>query len=294
LKLSITVAQPDELSTVLEILDDAASWLQSQGIDQWPASFTGDATWRTDRIRSYIEHGMTILARNDAGEAVATVTLSKAADPQFAHGWPDGPDTGGYVFRMAVRRAAAGHDIGGTLLDWAGEQVAAWGKKWLRLDVHRFNQSLQEYYQRHGFTKVAEVTAPDLTVPGRIRGSGTLMQRAVGLGEHVNRYEDAEGLAAEWLRAASFVDDMRKPEPTPDDVWNDALEAAASALEQQSTPIAAKAAQEVRTAKLADETTRITNAWNVALQQAARALEVRASHIKQENGMYYRALTGKD
>jgi hypothetical protein len=153
---------------------------------------------------------------------------------------------------------------------------------------------LQEYYQRHGFAKVAEVTAPDLTVPGRIRGSGTLMQRTVGLGDHMNRYEDAEGLAAAWLRAASFVDDMRKAEPTSDNVWNDALETAASALEQQETPIAAEAAAVVRDAKVADTATRITNSWNVALQQAARALEVKASHIKQANGMYYRALTGKD
>ncbi|MFC0540643.1 GNAT family N-acetyltransferase [Kutzneria chonburiensis] len=294
MKLSIKVAQPDELSAVLEILDDAAGWLQTRGIDQWPASFTADATWRTDRIRSYIEHGMTFLARNEAGQAVATVTLSKAADPQFAHGWPDGPETGGYVFRMAVRRSAAGNDIGGQLLDWASSQVATWGKKWLRLDVHRFNQSLQEYYKRHGFAKIAEVTAPDLTAPGRTRGSGALMQRAVGSGEHVNTYEDVEGLAAAWLRAASFVDEMRRSEITADYLCNEALETAASALEKQATPIAAEAAAEVRSGKVADESVRIYDSWNVALEQASRGLEVKASHIRQANGMYYRSLTGKN
>ncbi|MGH3889401.1 MAG: GNAT family N-acetyltransferase [Pseudonocardiaceae bacterium] len=81
-----------------------------------------------------------------------------------------------YIFRMAVARRAAGHDIG-KLLDWAAAEVARWGHPWLRLDVHRQNKELREYYERHGFIKVAEVTAPDLSVPGRTRGSGTLMQR---------------------------------------------------------------------------------------------------------------------
>lgn len=292
MKLSIDVAQPDELPIVLQILDDAAGWLKERGIDQWPASFTSDATWRTNRIRSYVEHGMTFLARDEGGEPVATVTLSKAADPQFAHGWPDGPDTGGYVFRMAVKRSAAGHDIGGALLDWAAKQVAAWGKKWLRLDVHRHNQSLQDYYKRHGFIKVAEVTAEDLTVPGRIRGSGALMQRAVGLGEHVSRY-DPDGLAAAWIEAANFVANIQETEPVScDDPWNSALEIAASALEKRRSPIAAEAAQALRELKRADGHSALVDPWDVALQQASRALEVRASQIKQANGMYYRTLTG--
>jgi GNAT superfamily N-acetyltransferase len=295
LKISVEVAEPNELPTVLEILDDAAAWLKEQGIDQWPASFTGDATWRTDRIRSYIEHGMTYLARTEAGEPVATVTLSKAADPQFAHGWQDGPETGGYVFRMAVKRSAAGHDIGGRLLDWAGEQVASWGKKWLRLDVHRYNQPLQRYYERHGFTKVAEVTAPDLTIPGRIRGSGALMQRGVGSGADVNRYDDAEGSAAAWIQAANFVANMRDAQPeTSDDAWDSALETAAKALENQPSHIASEAAQVLRDMKHAGESPTVSDPWNTALVQGARALEVKASHIKQANGMYYRTLTGTD
>jgi ribosomal protein S18 acetylase RimI-like enzyme len=175
-ELSIKVAGSDELSTVLEILDDAAAWLGEQGIDQWPLSFSEDSTWRTDRIRAYIEDGRTYLVRAASGP-VATFTLTRTADPQFAHGWPDGPDVGGYIFRMAVRRRAAGQNIGTKILDWAGVEVASWGRLWLRLDVHRHNKNLQAYYEKRGFVVVAEVTAPDLTTAGRTRGSGTLMQR---------------------------------------------------------------------------------------------------------------------
>lgn len=251
--ISIEVAVPGELQAVLSLLDDAAAWLRKRGIDQWPASFSGDATWRTERIRSYIEHGQTYLARDkSSGRAIGTFTLSSAADPQFAHGWPDGPEDAGYLFRMAVSRSAAGQDLGSYLLDWAGREVGRWGKRWLRIDVHRHNQRLQEYYRRHGFDKVAEVTAPDLTIPGRTRGSGTLMQREVPKSqrEMAENY-DKDGTAAIWVEASNYVRGMQLDDPP-----------------------------------------RSATAWNDALEQAARALDRIASEVKQRNGMYYRTMSG--
>jgi GNAT superfamily N-acetyltransferase len=248
---SVSAANPDELPTVVAILDDAARWLHERGIEQWPESFSGDATWRTDRIRSYIEHGLTYLARDESGQPIATFTLSRAADPQFAHGWPGGPEDAGYIFRMAVLREAAGRGVGGQLLDWAADAVGKWGFSWLRLDVHRFNPELQAYYSRRGFEKVGEVTAPDLTIPGRIRGSGTLMQRATAKGNGVEAKGnyDPDGSAAIWLEAANYVRGMMLEQP----------------------PVSPAA-------------------WNDALTQASRALERHAIEIRQSSGMYYRAM----
>lgn len=252
MEVTVEAARPDEISAVVALLDEAAAWLKDRGIDQWPASFSGDATWRTDRIRSYIEHGLTYLARDRSGQPVGTFTLTPAADPQFAHGWPNGPENSGYLFRMAVSRRASGRDLGGKLLDWAAREVARWGKKWLRIDVHRLNPDLQEYYRQHGFTKVAEVTAPDLTIPGRTRGSGTLMQREVLEEERVSgKIYDPNGAAATWVEASNYVRGMQLGDPP-----------------QSAT------------------------AWNDALEQAARALDRIASEVKQANGMYYRTLTG--
>ncbi len=247
-------ARPEELGDVVKILDDAAGWLRDQGIEQWPDSFSEDATWRMDRIRSYVECGLTYLVKDESGLSLATFTLSSAADPQFAHGWPDSPDLGGYVFRMAVLRSAAGRDLGNVMLDYAGAQVGRWGKPWLRIDVHRHNRKLQEYYERRGFVKVAEVTAPDLSIPGRIRGSGTLMQRpsVEGVQPMASADYDPDGTAAIWLEASNAVRKLKLTEPPSD-----------------------------------------SNAWNTALDQAARVLERHALEIRQANGMYYRALTGR-
>lgn len=248
--LRVELAHEEDLPDVLAILDDAAEWLKRQGIDQWPTSFSRDATWRTDRIKAYVRQGCTYLVREPGGNAVATFTLSPGADPQFAHGWPDGPDSGGYVFRMAVRRAVAGQNIGSRILDWAGREVGKWGRRWLRVDVHRHNPALQAYYERLGFSRVAEVTAPDLSIPGRIRGSGTLMQRPAETGEEVvsDQY-DPHGTAGALIEAANMITQLRSDSPPT-----------------------------------------VEDPWNTALEQAARLLETEAIRIKQAGGMYHRAM----
>lgn len=177
--LDIRPARSDELAVVLALLDEAAAWLQDKGIDQWPASFTQDATWRMERIKAYVDEGNTYLAYDPTGNAVGTFTVTERADPEFAHGWPDGPENALYLFRMAVTRSASGNDVGSALLDWAAQEAGRRGKKWLRIDIHRLNPELRRYYEQRGFSKVGEVLAPDPTVSGRIRGSGTLMERPV-------------------------------------------------------------------------------------------------------------------
>lgn len=181
--LRIEQAQASDLGTVLSVLDEAAQWLSERGIEQWPARFSGDATWRIDRIRDYLEAGQTYLMREDEHVA-ACMTLTPDADPDYAHAWPDGPQAGGYVHRMATRNVYRGRDLGNLMLDWAGHQVAGWPRPWLRLDCHRHNRDLQVYYERRGFQRVATVESPDPTVPGRIRGSGALYQRPARLLDH--------------------------------------------------------------------------------------------------------------
>jgi hypothetical protein len=56
---------------------------------------------------------------------------------------------------MAVTRELAGVDIGGTLLNWASERVAAAEKRWLRLDAWKDNLGLHRYYKRQGFVLIA-------------------------------------------------------------------------------------------------------------------------------------------
>ncbi len=266
--LSVDQASPDELPLVLELLDEAARWLNQRGIKQWPARFTGAEDWRIERIRAYIENGHTWLVRINA-IAVATFTLS-AADPDYADGWPDGPDTGLYIYRMAIRREFAGHDIGGHILDRSSARAAALGYRWLRLDCHRDNLALQGYYTAHGFERVGTlVRVIDDPVSGDangryVRASGALFQRPAG--SIVISYPKQKG-------GLAVTSDRNDPHNEAA-IWQDA-----------STIV---------TSLKTDDQPQDPDAWNTALDQAARILERQAMEIRQRNGVYYRPLTGND
>lgn len=261
--LTFDQAQPDELATVLGILDDAAAWLGRQHIKQWPPQFSGVKDWRSERIEGYVAAGQTWLVRNH-GTPVATFTLSEKSDPDFADGWPDGPDDALYIFRMAVLRSSAGRQIGTRILNWASARAKDESMRWLRLDCHRRNLALQHYYERHGFERVGTlirvVQTPDDGQPFT-RNSGALYQRTAGTvifpdqdrqaDDMTDRY-DPTGEAAVWAAASDLVITLRRDD--------DAAE---------------------------------TAAWNAAIEQAARVLDSESRAIRQRDGMYFRVISGQ-
>lgn len=256
--LTFNQATPDELPEVLETLNDAARWLSRRNIHQWPAEFGNAGDWRTVRIAKYIQSGQTWIVRF-GGEPVAAFSLTDAADPDFAHGWPHEGGEALYIFRMAVRRAWSGRDIGGRILDWASVKARAEGKAWLRLDCHRHNRALQRYYEDRGFIRVGTaISTIDDNGKPYTRGSGALYQRPAGAmhclvstkGSFMQDRYDPTGEASIWQQAAELIT---------------TLKVAGDDMEQ----------------------------WNAAIEQAARVVENEARAIRQRDGMYYRVISGR-
>jgi len=135
-KVEIRRATQDDLAIVLRVLDDAAAWLSSRGIHQWPVAF--EPHW----ISPDIEAGETWLALKD-DSPVATLTLGWS-DPL----WPD-DGRAGYVHRLARKRDTPG--LGDALLDWVAEQVEIRGRDFIRLDCVATNQVLRAYYEDRAF-----------------------------------------------------------------------------------------------------------------------------------------------
>ncbi|MFF4447137.1 GNAT family N-acetyltransferase [Streptomyces sp. NPDC001502] len=81
-----------------------------------------------------------------------------------------------FVNKLTVARSYAGLNLGGRLLDWAGDRAYRAGAAWLRLDAWTTNEQLQRYYLRHGFEHVRTVTDGG-AVNGGPRVSGWLAQR---------------------------------------------------------------------------------------------------------------------
>ncbi len=143
--VTINRAGPADLDAVMELLEEAARWLQRRGIDQWPA-------WLPRQpVVEAIERGEVYLARLD-GQPAGTLILRPALQWPDTAIWGEVPDDAAYVHSLAVRRAFAGRGLGRQLLDWAAGMASGAGKRYLRLDCMAENPALNDYYRRAGFS----------------------------------------------------------------------------------------------------------------------------------------------
>jgi GNAT superfamily N-acetyltransferase len=163
----------EDLGAVIDLLEDAKTWLGKQGSDQWQYATNVEA------LRGSIVAGECWLIVDETLGTVGTASLDENADPEF---WvaEDQPSDALYVHRMIVRRSQAGRNLGGAILDWAADQAWHRGKRWLRLDAWRTNATLADYYRNQGFAWVRTVELPH-------RRSGILFQRPAAPVSDANR-----------------------------------------------------------------------------------------------------------
>ncbi|GAB2616342.1 hypothetical protein GCM10027168_56040 [Streptomyces capparidis] len=179
----ITLAEAADLPRLLRFRTDAAAWLASLGVDQWSTPFPAE------HIAASVRAGEVFLIReSEEADAAATVTLDHNIDPELWDLWTpeERAEPALYVHKLTVDRRYAGHDLGGRILDWAGDRAARQGAKWLRLDAWTTNVRLHRYYLRHGFEHVR-------TTPNPYEVSGWLAQRPARLAEH--GFDDRTSLA---------------------------------------------------------------------------------------------------
>ncbi|MFD5802168.1 GNAT family N-acetyltransferase [Streptomyces sp. NPDC127020] len=173
--MRICSAQPHDLAKLLAFRQEAAAWLSRLGTDQWQRPYPAD------KLLATIETGEVFMVR-DGNVTAATITLTpEAEEGLWAADELQEPSL--FINKLTVARTHAGHNLGGRLLDWAGDRAHRAGAKWLRLDAWTTNTDLQAYYLRHGFSHVRTVHQ-GLAVNGGPRVSGWLAQRATGPTAH--------------------------------------------------------------------------------------------------------------
>lgn len=142
----------EDVDEIVDVLSEAARWLISRRIFQWPDPFP------RARVARLVERGEFRVARAD-GETVGVLALLWS-DPAF---WGEQPEDAGYVHALAVRRAWGGRGVGARLLEWAEGEIGAAGRSFLRLDCMAENGALQRYYTGLGFEPRGEVEVDDFT-----------------------------------------------------------------------------------------------------------------------------------
>ncbi|MET7679604.1 GNAT family N-acetyltransferase [Streptomyces sp. NPDC005423] len=166
--MRIVPARPGDLPELLAFRAEAAGWLSRRGTDQWQLPYPAHRLLRT------IEDGVVFLVL-DGSVTAATITVTPDGEAGL---WTaqELSEPSLYVNKLSVARTHAGRNVGGRLLDWAGDRARRAGAEWLRLDAWTTNEGLQAYYLRQGFHHVRTVLDGKAVNRGP-RVSGWLAQR---------------------------------------------------------------------------------------------------------------------
>ncbi|WJV47875.1 GNAT family N-acetyltransferase [Streptomyces flavofungini] len=181
--MRIIPAQPGDVSALLAFRAEAAAWLSRFGTDQWQRPYPAD------KLLENIRAG-TVFMVLDADATAATITLTPEAEEGL---WTEQElaEPSLFINKLSVARTYAGQNLGGRLLDWAGDRAYRAGATWLRLDAWTTNKDLQAYYLRQGFEHVRTVLE-GAAINGGPRVSGWLAQRQTRPTEHVFTDETPE------------------------------------------------------------------------------------------------------
>ncbi|GAA2994169.1 GNAT family N-acetyltransferase [Streptomyces fulvorobeus] len=173
--MKIIPARPDDVTKLLAFRGEAAAWLTRLGSDQWQRPYPAD------RLLATIEAGSVFMV-TDGDVTAATITLTSDVEEGM---WTDEElsEPSRFVTKLTVARTHAGQNLGGRLLDWAGDRAYRDGAKWLRLDAWTTNMALQRYYLQQGFEHVRTVRDGG-AVNGGPRVSGWLAQRPTAPADH--------------------------------------------------------------------------------------------------------------
>lgn len=140
--ISIRQAGPQDIKTVSDILLEAASWLEKQGMPMWK-----DNELFPECIEKDVMSGLFFIA--EALQEQAGVIKFQIEDTLF---WPDVPqEESAFIHRLATRRKFSGGHISEPLLRWAAERTHNLGRRYLRLDCEASRPRLRAVYERFGF-----------------------------------------------------------------------------------------------------------------------------------------------
>jgi GNAT superfamily N-acetyltransferase len=154
-ELAVERALGSDASAVEALLDAAAEWQESRGIEQWrPGSFH-------EEVQETIDLGEFYVGRRDG--AIVGCFLLDSESPSWMRPWliEQGrePTEAAHLGRLAVARGPSGKGLGVDLLRVASALAAEQGFAYVRLDCPAENRRLRRYYLDAGYSHVGNVKA---------------------------------------------------------------------------------------------------------------------------------------
>ena len=149
-KIDFLQAHQHDLPIVLQLLKEAAVWLQERKIDYWQ-----DWLNPPPAFRNWIQQGFD---RNEFMLVYEHNTVIGCFRLQWQDElfWGEQADNAGYIHSFTISRCLAGQGKGKQVLGLIELMCRAHGKRYLRLDCGKNISGLCRYYEAYGFQNVGE------------------------------------------------------------------------------------------------------------------------------------------
>lgn len=149
--LRVVAANPEDLETYVDLLEEVAEWLESRGMGMV----------RPGTYRRFADYYASSIAAQEVYVAFIDNNLvgSFRLIEDGGTVWPDAGDDALYLENLVVRRTWSGQGIGRRLLLMAEHHASHTGKSYLRLDCFANNSVLRRYYENAGYSSCGEIDA---------------------------------------------------------------------------------------------------------------------------------------
>jgi GNAT superfamily N-acetyltransferase len=168
MEITIREGGPDDLPSMLGMLDSCVEWLVAQGrTRQWGTKPLSENQKTVESVRGYMEEGIAYVAEVD-GAPAATLTVTDKPGAYLSHLPPPGePER--YIHWLASDRRFKGHGVGSALLAHTAEETRRAGISLLRVDAYAGDDGkLVRYYESNGFVRTETYTIGENKWPGQV------------------------------------------------------------------------------------------------------------------------------
>ncbi len=147
--MTIRIANKNDISEIMEIVDKAKSYMKENKINQWTDDYPNEDVFLTDlkENRLYIAEidkkivGMAVLVL-DGDEDYNNIDGKWLFDGKY-----------GVIHRIAVNPDYKSQNVAKNLLDFFENKLINLGYNSIRVDTHKDNQSMLRFIEKNGFQK---------------------------------------------------------------------------------------------------------------------------------------------
>lgn len=164
----IRIARPDELDSILGLIDHAAAWVrEKKNTRQWARPWPSRDGRQKRAYEALLNRETWLLF--DRERPIGTVSIRLIGHEEL---WTaqERETEAVYLHRLVIHRDYAGLGLGAELIEWAGRTGASQQQRaeLIRIDVWTDNTELHDYYRRQGFRDVAVRSTSDSTPSGAL------------------------------------------------------------------------------------------------------------------------------